>query len=207
MSGQQAGQPQPASHARRDRVIAILLAVVCIVVTGIAVELSDTLGDLKARRTVRVGESASLNGGTVTVTKVEAGTELSDGGTYEEKIIKTPGMFLAITISYRVPGEEATVGGLGGLALEASGLTYKPFGNSILKVRAGYEGTGTLLYQVDPKQLDDAVLTLDHDEMFYVTPQQVRVDLGIDDSNAAQWYRSAKGRVLRPDDQSERPIR
>lgn len=198
---------RPASYGRRDRVIAILLAVVCVVATGIGVELSGKLDDLKATRTIRVGQSAPLNGGTVAVTRVQAATELGDGNEYGEQFVASKGMFLVITVRYAVPGEESTVGGLGGLPLEASGRTYKAFGNSILKVRAGYVGTGTLLYEVDPTHLDDATLTLEHGEIFSVTGQRVRVKLGIDSSNAAAWYRSAKGRTLRPAEFSERPIR
>jgi hypothetical protein len=47
---------------------------------------------------------------------------------------------------------------------------------------------------------------LQRKEMFYVTSQTVQVDLGIGEANAAQWYRSAKGRTLTPAKFSEKPL-
>lgn len=194
-------------YGRRDRVVAILLAVACVLVTGVAVELSDKLEDLKATRTVQVGESASLDGGTITVTKVEAATDISDGADYDEKFLTTKGMFLVLTIRYAVPGEENSVGAIGGLPLYTSDRTYNAFGNNmVMKVRAGFVGTGNLLFEVDPDHIDGAYIRLLNKEMFYVTPQVVRVDLGIDEENAAQWYRSAKGRSLTAEEFSEKPI-
>lgn len=210
MTARVADQPpaprQPARTGRRDRVLAVLLAVVCVIVTGIAVEASDKLDDLKATRTVRVGQPATLNGGTVTVTRVQAATELSDGSDYDERFVTTKGMFLVVTIRYVVPGAEKSIGSIGGLPLYTSDRTYRAFGNTTIKVRSGYVGTGTFTFEVDPHHLDGAYIRLERDEIFYVTPQVVKVDLGIDRSNAAAWYRSAKGRTVTPTEFTERPI-
>ena len=200
-----AGDPN-ASTGRRDRIIAVLLAVVCVVVTGIAVEASDKFNDLKAVTTVQVGEPAELNGGTITVTKVEAATELGDGSEYDPKFLTTKGMFLVLTIRYAVPGKESSVGAIGGLPIQAGDMTYNAFGDVKLSVQAGFVGTGTMTYEVDPDHIAGAYIRLQNKEMFYVTSQTVQVDLGIGEANAAQWYRSAKGRTLTPAKFSEKPL-
>jgi hypothetical protein len=186
------GVTSAPGRQRVTRVTALLVALACVVVAGVAVKITDKI-DNDVVRTIDVGQTARLNGGTVSVTKVQAGTMIDDGS---DKVT-TKGMFLAVRVRLAAPGEEQTVGAVGGLRLYTSDRTYRAFGaNQILKAPAGYAVTADMLFEVDPQHIDDATLELFHSEIIHSIPQKVRVRLGIERRNAAAWTASARGRLL-----------
>ena len=182
----------PTAPHRVSRVTALLVALACVVVAGIAVKVTDNV-DFEVVRTVDLGQSTRLNGGIISVTDVRAGTVIDDGS---DKVT-TKGMFLAVTIRLEAPGEEQTVGEVGGLRLYTADRTYRAFGaNTVLKVPAGFQQTGDMLFEVDPRHIAGAELELFQSEIIYSTPQKVRVRLGIERSNAARWAAAARGQVI-----------
>jgi hypothetical protein len=182
----------PSAPNRVSRVTALLVALACVVVAGIAVKVTDNV-DFQVVRTIDIGQSARLNGGVISVTEVRAGTVIDDGS---DKVT-TKGMFLAVTIRLAAPGEEQVVGEVGGLRLYTADRTYRAFGaNTTLKVPAGYQQTADMLFEVDPRHIAGAEIELFRSEIIYSTPQKIRVRLGIERSNAARWASAARGQVI-----------
>lgn len=183
------------AHNRVSRVTALLVALACVVVAGIAVKITDNIGR-DVVRTIDVGQTARLNGGIISATLVRAGTMIDDGSDQ----VTTKGMFLAVRVRLEAPGEEQTVGRVGGLSLYTSDRTYRAFGgNQIIKAKAGYASTADMLFEVDPRHLDGATLELFDSEIFYSTQQKIRVRLGIERRNAAAWAAAGKGQTITTD--------
>lgn len=187
------GLTSPAG-TRGNRFASVIIALACIVVAGIGVNVTTNIsGDVI--RTSNVHQRTRLDNAFVTVTAVRAGTSMT-GGTAEH--YTSGGMILAVMLRVEAPDTKYTVGGLGGVSLHADGRTYSVFGpNETITAEAGFASTGELLFEVDPRHIAGAYMELFHDEPIYVTPQKVHIRLGITQQNAAQWAASAKGRTLR----------
>lgn len=183
------------SHPRISRITAVLVALACVVVAGVAVKVTEHISD-DVVRTIDVGQSARLNGGIVSVTRVRAGTVVDDGSDR----VSTKGMFLAVTVRLAAPGAEQTVGAVGGLRLYTADRTYRAFGNNqVVKVPAGYRVDADMLFEVDPSHIAGATLEIFASEIIYSRPQKIRVRLGIEPSNAARWASAARGRLITTD--------
>ncbi|HEY9292001.1 MAG TPA: hypothetical protein VIP98_12030 [Microlunatus sp.] len=191
--------------SRQTRVIAVLLALACVVVAGIGVKITDNLDTGEVVRNAQIGEATPFNGGTLTVTKVTPGMIITDS--WSDNPLTTNGMFLMLRVKIEAPDTPVKVGGPGGLELRAGERVFRAFGsNTAMSVKAGNVGTGDMMFEVDPRHLADAYVDFKEIEIFSVTPAVVRVHLGITEDNAAQWYASAKGRSLEPADVEEKPI-
>lgn len=194
---------RPTSTTRGNRFASVIIALACIVVAGIAVNVTNNISS-DVVRTVGVNQRTRLDNAFVTVTGVRAGTAIAGdaGDGY-----KSGGMILAVKLRVEAPGTKYTVGGLGGAILHASGRTYSVFGpNDSIVAEAGFASTGELLFEVDPHQIAGAYLEIYHAEFIYVTPEKVHVRLGITSRNAAQWVASAQGVTLNVKTATSEPL-
>lgn len=186
-----------------SRFAAVIIALACIVVAGIAVNVTNNVG-ADVVRTTNVHQRIRLDNVFVTVTAVRAGTAVK--GIADEHYT-SGGMILGVTLRVEAPGTQYTIGALGGALLHASGRTYSVFGPNVpLTVDAGFVSTAELLFEVDPQHIADAYLELFDDQSISVTPQKVHIRLGITQQNAGQWAAAAKGRTLSVAEASSEPL-
>ena len=192
-----------AGTSRGSRVGSVIIALACIVVAGIGVNITKNISS-DVIRTANVHQRTRLDNAFVTVTRVRAGTAVSDG---TDQRYRSGGMILGVTVRAEAPGTSYTIGGLGGATVHAAGRTYSAFGpNESFTAEAGFVSTGEILFEVDPRHIAGAYLQLYHDEIFYATPQKVHIRLGITQQNAAQWAASAQGRTLQVATATSKPI-
>jgi hypothetical protein len=186
--------PPPAptgSKPRTSKLVSILVTAMCVVVAGIGVKFAPELTEEEIRRGT-VGETISYYRSEVTVTDVRSGTRMSDD--IGDDVSETPGLFLAVTLRMETPIEEQRL--RAGELRAGGGLTYKDISSNTMSVPAGFSGTSTVIFEVDPHRMDDLYLRITDGEIFYSYPQVLHIDLGITDQNAADWIRAGQGQTV-----------
>jgi hypothetical protein len=200
---QHAATTSAANRYPFSRVTAVIIALACVVVAGIAVNITQNIGN-EVVRTINVKQPGRLDNGIVTVTDVQAGTRVRLG---EDDYYSSKGMILAITVRAEAPGQQFVVGGGSGVKLHTSDRTYSVFGsNTSISADAGFVSTGAFLFEVDPQHVAGAYLELFRSEVIHATPQKLHIRLGITAANAANWAASARGRTVSADYYQTKPL-
>lgn len=181
---------QTSRPSRVSKLGALLIALGCVFVAGIGVKVSDTI-DTDAVRSVKLNESARINGGTVRVTQLTVGSRLDSG---EGQKTTTKGMFVAVTVKLSAPGTKQSLHADG---LYSGDWKYRPFQSTAMKAPAGYQTGTRLVFEVNPSHLDGLYLQFAETETISVYKQILRVGLGIDKNHAQKWQRSAKNRTVK----------
>lgn len=186
-------RPPGAGRGRVTKLMALLIAAVCVLVAGVAVKYSPELGEAQIKR-ASVGEPVRFYKATVTLTDVKVGTLKADDydeGEYEE----SKGMLVALTFVVEAPEEKQRISAG---SLHANGdRVYKSIDFDVIRPEAGYRATGTVLYEVDPDHIDDLWVEVGDGEIFYGYSQKLHIRLGITEENADAWRKAAQGRAVK----------
>ena len=165
--------------------------------------LSETAGTDDELIRGRVGETASINEGLVTVDDVRVGTALKSNDQIRDR---TNGMFVVIHVDAEATGPDKLTLQSATL-LAAGGLSYGTY-DALAGVSAetGFAVSTDVTFEVDPARIDDLTLELYETEFISGYQQRLRIHLGITAGNADRWRAAAKDQVLTPVDATTRAI-
>ena len=82
--------------------------------------------------------------------------------------------------------------------LTRDGRTYVPYTSSLLKAVSGFRTTNDVVFEVDPRHIDDLTLLLWESEVVFQYQQRARIHLGITPANAEQWRQAARDQSVEP---------
>lgn len=167
------------------KISALLVALGCVLAAGAGVEATDAI-DLNATRSVGPGQQARINGGTVRVTQVTAGTKLDP---VTGNRIHTKGLFIAVTIKLDAPGQEQSLNPDG---LFSGDWKFRPVRGGPVVAPAGYRTTTRRAFEVNPDHLDDLYLQLSETETISRYKQILHVEL----DSRQDWRQQAQGRTV-----------
>lgn len=181
---------QPAAKQPvRPRVLAVIVALACIVVSAVGLKLSEPDPEFVDTTTV-VGRTIDLNGGEFTVTRVRSASALElqfDGKA------KTPNLFLVITARLAAPRLKTS---LGSAKLVADGRTYTDYTGQILSPSPGYVSTGDFVFEVDPNRLTGLRFQIAQNEIIHGIEARGVIDLGITAAGAAR-LQTGRGQTVK----------
>lgn len=180
---------------QRSRLLRVLVAIALVSLAAVGLRLSegDEERDFEVVRGV-LGETVTLNDGTVTASDVRVGTALSrDDKVYAE----TPGLFVVVRVESAAT-RPTTMKGLGSQVLTAS-RRYEEFSAQRTSLLApGFRSGQDLVFEVDPADLADLALDLNPGQVLVAYPQHARIHLGITRENAEAWRAAGRDQVLTP---------
>ncbi len=181
----------------------MIVALACVAVSAAGLRLSETAGTDDELIRGRVGETASINEGLVTVDDVRVGTALKSNDQIRDR---TNGMFVVVHVDAKATGPDKL--SLQSAALLADGgLSYGTY-DALAGVSAetGFAVSTDVTFEVDPAWIDDLTLELYETEFISGYQQRLRIHLGITAANADRWRSAAKDQVLTPVDATTRAI-
>ncbi len=188
---------------RRGRLVSVIVALACVAVSAAGLRLSETAGTDDDIIRGRVGETASINEGLVTVDDVRVGTALKSNDQIRDR---TTGMFVVVHVDAKATGPDKLT--LQSATLLADdGLSYGTY-DALAGVSAetGFAVSTDVTFEVDPARIDDLTLELYETEFISGYQQRLRIHLGIAAGNADRWRAAAKDQVLTPVDSTTRAI-
>jgi hypothetical protein len=178
----------------RSKLVGVLTAIALVGVSAIGLRLSDP--EEKRYQVVRgvPREPVTINNGQLTVDRVRVGTMLVE---YEQIQDRTPGMFIAVTVTGAASGPKPLR--LGGARLLSNQVRYNSYriggGPS---AEPGFQTVSDILFEVDPSQIEDLTLEMWPNEVITGYQQRVRIPLGIKAGNAEQWRAEARDHAIEP---------
>ena len=186
----------------RRRLISVIVALACVAVSAAGLRLSETAGTDDDIIRGRVGETASINEGLVTVDDVRVGTALKSNDQIRDR---TNGMFVVVHVDAKATGPDKLSGSR--LRCSPTGLSYGTY-DALAGVAAetGFAVSTDVTFEVDPARIDDLTLELYETEFISGYQQRLRIHLGITAGNADRWRAAAKDQVLIPVDSSTRAL-
>lgn len=175
----------------KARVISSLVAVGLVALSAVGLRASEVGSDGELVRGTS-GRPVAVNAGEVTVSRIRVGTGLIEYGRLSER---TDGMFVVVTIVAAAAGRDRL--SFGNAALVSGDTHYDAFA-SIDDVRAdpGFQTTAELVFEVDPRRLDDdAALELHPNEIVSGYQELLHIRLA-EDATVAGWAAQARDRTL-----------
>ena len=190
-----------ATRARvaRDRLIGWLLAVACITVAAVALQVSEPEKDVQTL-VGAPGEPAEFGDGSVTVGPTRVGTRVEEFSS----VHTTPGMFVAVPVTLAAEGSDTLR--LNFFRLLSGDRVYRPYGLEGITAPPGFAETDEVVFEVDPQGIDGLVLETATSEILSGYHQQLRVPLGITPENAQDWRDAAAGQTIEVARSSERAL-
>ena len=183
------GAPRSAV-VRRSVLAGWLVALTCIVVAAVALQVSEPPSDRIQNVTGVRDQPVPYSDGSVTVGRVRVGQGLDHFG----GVTRTVGMF--VTVDVTLSAEGSRVLSLGQFQLLSGHRTYAAYSIAGLRVQPGFAERTAVAFEVDPQRIDDLVLQMSRGEVVSGYHQQLRVHLGITPANADDWRRAAVGQML-----------
>lgn len=190
--------PDGRPVTRVSKLATALVTALCVVVAGAAVQFGPVLTEQDIRRGV-VGEPMQFYRATVTVVDVEPATQVADP--YGDTSVKSKGLLLAVTVRMDAPEEEQRISADKLHAAEDMVFDSVDYGS--MSVPAGFSGTSTFVYEVNPRLVDDLYLEVGDGAIFFAYPQVLQIDLGIGAENADAWARAGAGQEVEPSSSPE----
>jgi hypothetical protein len=181
---------QESSVVRRSVLAGWLVALACIVVAAVALQVSEPPSGRIQNVTGVRDEPVPYSDGSVTVGQVRVGQGLDHFG----GVSRTVGMF--VTVDVTLSAEGSRVLSLGQFQLLSGDRVYDDYSVAGLRVQPGFAERTTVAFEVDPQRIDDLVIQLSRGEVVSGYHQQLRVHLGITPENAEAWRQAATGQVL-----------
>jgi len=179
-----------SAGVRRSVLISWLVALACIVVAAVALQVSKPSPDRIQHVTGARDEPVSYGDGSVTVGRVRVGQGLDHFG----GVSRTVGLFVTVDVTLSAEGNRVL--SLGQFQLLSGDRIYDDYSVAGLRVQPGFAERTTVAFEVDPQRIDDLVLQLGRGEVVSGYHQQLRVHLGITPENADAWRRASVGQVL-----------
>jgi hypothetical protein len=174
---------------RRSTLVGWLVALCCVVVATVGLQVSDRPDDTQDIVGVR-DEPIGFGDGTVTVGEVRVG----QGVDRFDEVSHTTGLFVVVRISLWARGTSKL--SLGTLKLRSGDRTYDPYETAAIGVEPGFEQTSDLSFEVDPQRIDGLTLQMSQPEIVSGYHQELRVQLGITPENAQAWRDASVGQVV-----------
>ena len=165
----------------RSKPVGILAAIALVVLSAVGLRLSDPDDNFQVINGV-AGVGVKINNGEITVSRVTVGTFFIEYGKISDR---TPGMFIAVTVSQAATGSKR---------LETS--EARLLGKDVRYDSPGFETSVDIVFEVDPSRIDGLTLEIWPSEFISSYQQRVRIDLGITTANAEQWRTAAKDRGI-----------
>jgi len=186
---------------RRLRLWSALFALVCVVVSAVALEVTDEPLEFDKVHGV-IGQPVDVNGVLVTVLDVTAGQTLADYS--GDPLVRTPGLFVAVDLQITCPGPKDNPAGR--VRLHAGERTYQEWqGYAGVGAKAGYQSVSRLLFEIDPADLGSLVLETNKVEIISGYQAHAWIDLQL--AGAADRMRAeAADRAVQQKSSSEEPI-
>jgi hypothetical protein len=185
----------------RSRLVGVLAAFALIGLAAAGLRLSEPEENFQVISGA-VGKPVKINHGEVAVTQIRVGSFLKE---YDQVANRTPGMFVAVTVTGAATGpKELRLGDAHLLSKHVRYDGYKIAG--VLLTSPGFETTADLLFEVDPAQIDDLTIEMWPNEVIMGYHERVRIKLGVTAANAEQWRAAAKDRGIEVTRQSMRAI-
>lgn len=176
---------------RRSKVIAVVVAVLCVAVATVGVRFSQPDNEFEVVRGT-VGHASDYNYGKVTVTRVRVGTTLKERDTVAGT---TPGMFVVVTVAGAATGSETfRLSTARALTNDAEYASYTS--SDYVTAEPGFVATQDFVFEVDPAHISDLTVETWQSEIFRGYHQRLRVHLGITADNAQQWRDAARQQVV-----------
>lgn len=183
-----------ARRVRRDRLVALLTAIVCVAVAAAGLRASQAGPEFDVVRGV-LGRPVTTEDGTLTVDDVRVGTALARQGTVTGR---TPGLFVVVRVSAAATGDRDQV--VTDSRLLARGdRVYAPYTDTAVRAAPGFATSVDQVFEVDPHAMSDLTVELWRAEIVHGYQQRVQVHLGITAANAAAWGDAGVEQVLEPD--------
>ena len=180
------------SAVPRDKVVGLVVALACLAFSAIGLKVNEP-PEFTYVDGVR-GQTVRIEGAELTVDEVKVGTRLVRRGVVEAE---TTGMFVTVAATLAVPGPQRVT--LNQSHLVTADRTYDNVTSSSVAADPGFQQSQDLVFEVDPRQIDDLTLEIWYGGIVHGFYQRARIHLGITAENAEQWRRAAPGRDLEPD--------
>lgn len=185
--------PQPTAPRgpgmRRSTLLGWLVALCCVVVSSVGLQVSDRPDDIQNISGAR-NEPIGFGDGTVTVGDVRVGQALDRF----DQVTHTAGMFVVVQVSLWARGNSTL--SLGSIKLRSGDRTYDSYESASMRIEPGFEQTSDVTFEVDPQRIDGLTLQLSQAEIVSGYHQQLLVQLGITPENAQAWRDASVGQVL-----------
>jgi hypothetical protein len=175
----------------RSKPVGILAAIALVVLSAVGLRLSDPDDNFQVINGV-AGVGVKINNGEITVSRVTVGTFFIEYGKISDR---TPGMFIAVTVSQAATGSKRLE--TSEARLLGKDVRYDSYQiMDVLTVDPGFETSVDIVFEVDPARIDGLTLEIWPSEFISSYQQRVRIDLGITTANAEQWRTAAKDRGI-----------
>lgn len=177
--------PTPLKNTTREHVHSLVIALLCIVVAALVLRATDSFPD---HEQVRGGldETVQLDKGMVTFTNLRAGSVAIRPDRDNEVVARSEGIFLVVDVVVQAPDEK---GGFNRSVLHGAGdRTYERYESlsSSFNPVAGFESHGSVMFEVDPDDLEGLVLEAWEGSIFTAFEEHLHIDLGITAEQAAE---------------------
>jgi hypothetical protein len=183
----------------RSRLLSWLVAIVCVVVAAVGLQVSEPEESVDTTTGLRE-EALRFGDGSVTVTTVGVGDALDT----RWQLVRTSGMFVVVTVTLAAEGRNDLR--LTSFRLLSGDRIYHEYELEALAAAPGFAQTDDLLFEVDPRQIDDLTIELGTSEVLHGFHQRLRVHLGITPDNAQAWRDAARGQIVEPGRPSDRAL-
>lgn len=177
------------TRVSRDRVMGVVAALACLAFSAIGIGVNEPPSFEYVTGTRN--QPVSIDQAEVTAGEVQVGTRLVRN---DQVTAETSGMFVQVDVMLAVPGRQAVR--LGNCYLVTRARTYDNWSGTALDAEPGFRQRQTLVFEVDPAQIDDLTLEIWSGSIVSTYHQRARIHLGITADNADQWRQAARGRDL-----------
>lgn len=174
----------------RSKLAGVLAALALVAVSAIGLRLSDP-EDTFDMVTGVTGQPVTSNTGELTVTGVRVGTVLIE---YHEVRDRTAGMFVAVAVTGAATGPKQV--NLAAAELISKDVRYNSYRLTPVTAPPGFQTSTDIVFEVDPAQIDGLTLQMRQNEILSGYQQRIRVPLGINAANAAQWRTAARDHAI-----------
>ena len=175
----------------RSKLAGVFAALVLIGLSAVGLRLSEPDEKFQVI-SGEPGEAVEINNGEVTVTQVRVGSFLKE---YDQIADRTPGMFVAVTVTGAATGSQElklTETRLHGKHVRYD--SYEILGG--LTASPGFQTSVDTVFEVDPARIDDLTIEMWPNEVISGHQERVRIKLGITPANADQWRAAARDRAI-----------
>jgi hypothetical protein len=187
---------------QRSRLLRVLVAIGLVALAAAGLRLSEPAeDDFEVVRGV-VGTPVTIEGGTVQARDVRVGTALRRD---DQVYATTPGLFVVVRVEVSATGRDEVAGYQSEL-LTRSRRYAALNGSELGDVAPGFADAEDLVFEVDPAEIDDLTLDLDHREFITAYSERVRIHLGITGANAQAWRDAGRDQVVTPVDRTSRGL-
>lgn len=200
-------QPGMSEQARRTRLrdqrlqqsklIAVLLALACVVIAAVGVRVSEPPEDNFQVLKGELDTMIMIDGAELTVSDVRVGQRIGDGEKIENR---TSGMFVLIRVQLANRTELRNVS-LNKSRLLSGDRIYETYASATnISASPGYVSMADFLYEVDPEEIDGLTLEIWSQGILSGYHARARIHLGITTENVDKWRAAGRDNLIIKED-------